>query len=191
MIRPTLVIFARAPIIGKAKTRLAADIGIVHAKRLYCAMTSRIIRNVSDPRWNVVLAVTPARYIGQVRGWDGQMQTGQVRGSLSARLAHMFASRKGPMGVIGTDAPQVRASDIARGFRFLRSNAAVFGPADDGGFWFMAMRAPVKPCVFDNVRWSSGHTLKDIQANIRGSVARLRTLVDVDDGPALRRVRQK
>ena len=42
MIRPTLYIMAKAPIMGRAKTRLAADIGVTHAKRIYRRMMSGV-----------------------------------------------------------------------------------------------------------------------------------------------------
>ena len=186
--KPHLYIFAKAPAMGKAKTRLAADIGKVHAHRLYRTMLSRVIRRVQDPRWETVLMATPARAIGTVREWEGLPQIPQVTGSLSPRLADVF-QYKGPTLVIGTDCPQVTRSDIADGFMALKKHAAVFGPADDGGFWLMGMKAPIKADVFENVRWSHVDTLSDIEANIDGSVHHLRTLIDVDDLKALRALR--
>ena len=186
--KPRLFIFAKAPAIGKAKTRLAADIGKVHAHRLYRAMLAKVIRQVQDPRWETILMVTPRRALGQVPEWDGLPQIAQVNGSLSPRLMAAF-KEKGPILVIGTDCPQVERNDIANGFKALRKNAAVFGPADDGGFWLMGLNGPVKPDVFDNVRWSHQDTLSDVEANIDGSVHHLRTLIDVDDLKALRALR--
>jgi len=186
--RPQLYIFAKAPAMGKAKTRLAADIGKVHAHRLYRTMLSKVIRRVQDPRWDTVLMATPVRAIGNVREWDGLTQIPQAKGSLSPRLLAAFANR-GPTLVIGTDCPQVTRDDIADGFAALRHHAAVFGPADDGGFWLMGMSGPVKADVFDNVRWSHEDTLSDVEANIEGSVHHLRTLIDVDDLRALRALR--
>ncbi len=186
--RPQLYIFAKAPAMGKAKTRLAADIGKAHAHRLYRTMLSKVIRRVQDPRWDTVLMATPARAIGNVREWDGLIQMPQASGSLSPRLLAAFA-HKGPSLVIGTDCPQVTRTDIAEGFKALKTHAAVFGPADDGGFWLMGMRGPVKPSVFENVRWSHAETLSDVEANIEGSVHHLRTLIDVDDLKALRALR--
>lgn len=184
--RPRLIIMAKAPIMGQAKTRLAADIGVVHAKRIYRAMMDRVIRQTSDPRWDSVLAITPKRYLGQVPEWAGTNQIPQVSGSLSPRLAAVFG-RKGPTLCIGTDCPQVTVQDIAKGFDMLRSHEAVFGPADDGGFWLIGLNGPARPGLFDDVRWSHAATLKDMEARINGPVARLRTLIDVDDLAALRK----
>jgi len=186
--RPRLYIFAKAPAMGKAKTRLAADIGKVHAHRLYRTMLSKVIRNVQDPRWDTVLMATPAQAIGSVREWEGLTQIPQASGSLSPRLLAAF-TQKGPTLVIGTDCPQVTRNDIADGFAALRHHAAVFGPADDGGFWLMGMNGPVSSAVFNNVRWSHEDTLKDVEANIDGPVHHLRTLIDVDDLKALRALR--
>lgn len=186
--RPKLYIFAKAPAMGKAKTRLAADIGKVHAHRLYRAMLSKVIRQVQDPRWETILMATPEREIGHVREWEGLTQIAQASGSLSPRLLAAFA-KTGPALVIGTDCPQVTRNDIADGFAALRQHAAVFGPADDGGFWLMGMRGPVKPSIFENVRWSHEQTLSDVEANIDGSVHHLRTLIDVDNLKALQAIR--
>jgi len=182
--RPTLYIMAKAPIMGRAKTRLAADVGVVHAKRIYRRMMSTVIRKVNDPRWETVLMVTPPLMIDHVPEWSGVTQIPQVSGSLSPKLAQVF-SRTGPTVVIGTDCPQVTASDIACAFRALRSGPAVFGPASDGGFWLMGTKAPLRPDTFDNIRWSSQHTLADISAKFR-EIAVLRTLTDVDDLAALK-----
>ena len=187
--KQTLYIMAKAPVMGRAKTRLAADIGVTHAKRHYRAMMSKIIRNVHDPRWDVVLAVTPPSALGHVPEWDGMDQVAQVSGSLSPRLAQVFA-RKGPTLVIGTDSPQITARDIAEGFMALKQHEVVFGPASDGGFWLMGANGPVQPARFDGVRWSTEHTLLDM-ADQFDDVGVLRTLTDIDDAAALKAYQQR
>ena len=62
---------------------------------------------------------------------------------------------------------------------------AVFGPADDGGYWLVGLkRRPALKNVFGRVRWSSEHTLGDTRANLAAHwrVAKLEVLTDVDDG---------
>lgn len=186
--RPRLYIYAKAPVMGRAKTRLAADIGQVQAHRLYCAMLSKVIRQVQDPRWDIIIMVNPAQAIGKVPAWRGLRQLPQVEGTLSPKLAQAFAN-KGPIIVIGTDCPQITRRDIAEGFKQLKRHKAVFGPAADGGFWLMGMNGPVKADIFDNVRWSHQDTLKDISTNIEGTIHHLRRLIDVDDLKALRALR--
>ncbi len=187
--RPTLFIVAKAPIMGRAKTRLAADIGPVHAKRLYRAMMAQVLRQVRDPRWDTVLAVTPPHLLGHVPDWDGVVQIPQVSGSLTPRLAALFA-RKGPTLTIGTDCPQVDATDIAAAFRGLKSYKHVFGPASDGGFWLMGANGPLPRAFFDGVRWSHKDTLSDVTDRTDGRFGVLRMLTDVDDLAALRLYRR-
>lgn len=185
MTRPQLYIFAKKPGMGAAKTRLARDIGPTHAQRLCRAMSAQILRKVTDPRWDTSLYIAPARAIGTVPAWDGFAQRPQPTGSLSPRLANVFSGEKRPVLVIGTDCPQISAQDIAGALNALRTVPFVFGPASDGGFWLMGAIAPLKPDVFDGVRWSSKHTLSDLEARLKGSVTKLRTLTDVDDAVGL------
>ncbi|MBL4869588.1 MAG: glycosyltransferase [Robiginitomaculum sp.] len=191
--KPLLIIFTKAPIMGKAKTRLAAGIGRVHAWRIYRAMCAKIFRNCTDPRWDTVLFVTPDDKIYSTFGgvWPERLpRIPQGSGGLSARLAKIY-THKGPLIVIGTDTPQQNRNDIAQGFKALKTHACVFGPATDGGFWLMGMDGPVPKNLFEDIRWSHPETLKDMQAKIIGPVTRLRRLTDVDDAKALRQVMEK
>lgn len=185
MMRPELYIFAKKPGMGAAKTRLARDIGVTHSQRINRAMSAQVLRHVTDPRWDTSLYVAPARAVGTVPAWDGMAQRAQPKGSLSPRLAEVFSGAKRPVLVIGTDCPQVSVRDIADALKALRTAPFVFGPASDGGFWLMGAVAPLKPGVFEGVRWSSEYTLRDLESRLRGGVAKLRTLTDVDDGEGL------
>ena len=187
--RPVLYVVAKAPIMGRAKTRLAADIGPVHAKRIYRALMGRVLKQVRDPRWDTVLAVTPPHLLRHIPDWNGFAQIPQVSGSLTPRLAALF-TRKGPTLTIGTDCPQVNANDIADAFGALRSHDYVFGSASDGGFWLMGARGPLPRGFLDQVRWSHDETLADVKGRTNGDYAELRTLTDVDDLKALRLARR-
>ncbi len=115
----------------------------------------------------------------------------QGSGDLGRRLARvMRAMPPGPVVVIGSDAPQVRAHDIATAFAGLRRADVVLGPSVDGGFWLIGIRQPEKIRPFENVRWSSTFTLADVLGNLtERKVLLLETLEDVDDGGSLQRLR--
>lgn len=185
----TLIIFVKAPLMGKAKTRLAADIGYVHAQRIYKSMTAQILRNVTNSKWQTILAVTPPRYLARLPMWGGFAQYPQVSGSLSPRLAQAF-SGTGKTIIIGSDCPQVKARDIDTAFKAIRPSRAVIGPADDGGFWLIGAMGPLRPSVFENIRWSTQHTLADMEKNLPQKPSYLQTLTDVDDLKALKTVRK-
>lgn len=195
--KPRLVVFAKAPFIGGAKTRLAAGIGKVHANRIYRAMVSTLLRNLQDPCWDIVLAVTPDRY--EMARFDGQFshiwpahvtRIAQGDGDLSARLGRVF-NAKGMTIVIGTDSPQIRRADIARAICEARQYGAVFGPAYDGGFWLVGFDGAAPKGAFQNVRWSSEYTLTDVVKNLPRPPGLLRSLIDVDNKAALIELRGK
>lgn len=59
--KPRLFIMARLPVAGRVKTRLAKRIGAVAATNRYRHLLAAILRAVgTDPRWETILAVTPA-----------------------------------------------------------------------------------------------------------------------------------
>lgn len=186
MTRPVLILFARAPRLGQVKRRLARGIGAAGALRFHRGQVARLARGPGrDRRWRTELAVTPDASARRGARWPGrQPRRPQGRGDLGARMAR--ALRRHRLAVlVGTDIPGIGACDIATAIRALRAGApAVFGPAEDGGYWLVGlgpMRRPADP--FAGVRWSGPHALADTLANIpRGPrrPALLRVLRDVD-----------
>lgn len=186
-----LVIFAKAPVIGGAKTRLARGIGKVGAWRIYRAMTARLVRRLRDKRWTRRLVIAPDRALA--RSFPGVWprdvaRAGQGGGDLGDRQARVFAER-GPICVIGSDAPGVTRGDIAAAFQQLKRHDAVIGPAEDGGYWLLALNGPAPRGLFEGVRWSHDQTRADLEARltVHGfSITRLRSLRDVDEAGDLR-----
>ena len=184
MIDRWLIVFARAPAVGIGKTRLAADCGRTAAWRIGRAMTARVLRSVQDPRWRVALAIAPDRAVQRLAPgvWPPHLpKIAQGAGGLGEKLERALR-RRGPTLVIGTDAPDVRASDVWAGFQALRSAEYVYGPAVDGGFWLIGAGRSLRAGSLSGVRWSTEHALADVQAQLSGSSRLLRTLADVDTG---------
>ena len=182
-----LVIFARRPRLGSGKRRLARDIGAIEALRFQRVMLARLLRRLGrDPRWTTWLGITPDRSGPWPRGIATLPQGGGDLGQRMARVARHMPP--GPVVIIGSDIPDIAASDIAAAFRALGSKSAVFGPARDGGYWLVGLRRrPRFIDPFANVRWSSVYALADTLANLAGKeAAMLRTLSDIDDGEAWR-----
>ena len=99
----------------------------------------------------------------------------------------------GPVAVIGADIPGITTQHIADAFHRLRSQDAVIGPAEDGGYWLIGLarrRAP-PPCLFANVRWSGPHARLDTLATLAGHrIGEAATLADIDTLRDLIRFRQ-
>lgn len=126
----------------------------------------------------------PQRRSAGIREYDGGIvRIEQGRGGLGARMQRIFDTcGRGPLIIVGTDIPFVTRDMLARAFRALRGADAVFGPAEDGGYWLVGLRRrPRTLSPFLNVRWSSPHALADTLANLRGRrVAFAETLFDID-----------
>jgi rSAM/selenodomain-associated transferase 1 len=179
--RDTAIIFARAPRLGTVKQRLARGIGARAALRFHRFTLFRLLRGLAaNRRFRTVVALSPdrARLALPVR----VARIGQGRGDLGRRMNHVF--RRFPRrraAIVGCDIPAAGVADLAAAFRALGRADAVFGPAEDGGYWLVAMgpRRPAAP--FADVRWSSSNALADTLANFAGRrVALLRRLADVD-----------
>ncbi len=176
--KPTLIVFARAPRLGRVKRRLAAEIGQAAALHFYRRTLMRLLaRVVRDRRWRVVLALTPdnARLAGRP-------SLPQGRGDLGVRMARVLARARGPAVLVGADIPALGPAQIARAFRRLRSADAVLGPAADGGYYLVGTRrGTFARWMFGAVRWSTPHALADTLANLRlRRVALIDRLADVD-----------
>ncbi|WP_244444265.1 TIGR04282 family arsenosugar biosynthesis glycosyltransferase [Lutibaculum baratangense] len=183
MERPTLVVMAKLPVAGAVKSRLAAEVGVAEATRFYRTTLRRTLMRLSpDRRWRTVLAVAPDRSARWA--WPcGVPACPQGRGDLGRRMQRiMDAIPPGPVVIVGSDIPGIRPRHIASAFRLLGRSDAVFGPAEDGGYWLVGLRRrPRVPQIFDSVRWSSDHALADTLANCQGlSVGFAATLPDVD-----------
>ena len=73
-LRPTVIVFLRAPHLGVVKQRLAAGIGMIEARRFYTETTHRLLRRIGPgPRWDVLLGVTPDRAAVQGRFWPNHL----------------------------------------------------------------------------------------------------------------------
>ena len=192
--RRHLIVFARAPVLGGGKRRLARDIGDVAALRFERLMLARLLRRLGrDRRWRLRLAVTPDRARHRKRLWPRGIQIiGQGRGDLGERMQRALAAcPPGPAMLVGTDIPALGSGHIGDAFRLLGWHDVVFGPAADGGFWLVgARRAPRLPPLFGEVRWSGPYALADVLANLprRVTVGFAATLDDVDDGASFRRL---
>lgn len=183
----TLILFVKAPVAGRVKTRLAREVGAGRAAALFRHMLERVYVAARGP-WRAVLAIDPPSAI-HLRAWPRNFdRMAQGKGDLGPRMKGAFAAFDGPTIIIGADAPGVRTRHVRQAFRALGRHDAVFGPAADGGYWLIGLSGRRSaPALFEGVRWSSEHaladTLKTLPANF--SVAYLETLQDIDEAKDL------
>jgi rSAM/selenodomain-associated transferase 1 len=172
-----LLVFAKTPKPGKVKTRLLAAVSAEVAAALHEACIADTLRFARKMRGCDVFLFAAGgtsyfRRLVKKRRSGGRVRVLPQRGAeLGARMENAFrkcfAMGYREVVVIGTDTPWMRAERVRQAFAALRTSDVVIGPAEDGGYYLLAMREMV-PGIFRGIPWSTervlGLTLKKIVA---------------------------
>lgn len=187
----TLLVVAKAPEPGRAKTRLAATVG----DRVAAEIAAAALLDTLDA---VAAAPVAARVVALAGDLDGAANAAEIRQRLASftviaqrgadfavRLAnaHADAATGFPVLQIGMDTPQVSADLLAGCARRLLETQAVLGPARDGGWWVLGVGEPAMAQCLRTVPMSAPDTgdltLKALRDN-GIDVATVEALADVD-----------
>lgn len=188
-----LQVFAKSPVAGRVKTRLAASIGDEAAAALYArlceltlttAVAARAARLIDEIElWCAPDADAPGfatfrdRYGIALRTQSGADLGARMRAALYSALA-----RGSRAILIGTDCPVLDLAYLARAVAALETCDAVFGPAEDGGYVLVGLARRID--AFTGIPWSAPNTMAATRAKI-GSLGavwqELPTLWDVDE----------
>lgn len=178
----TLIVIAKEPVPGRAKTRLAPELGADGAAALAEAALADTLATVAEtPAGSRLLALDGSRGEWLPEGFKVVPQRGD---GLGGRLAAAFADAGGPALLVGMDTPQLTPALVGDAVEKLcrAGTEAVIGPAADGGWWTLGLRRP-DPAVFEGVPMSEPHTGEAQIAALERlglSYSRLPVLRDVD-----------
>jgi uncharacterized protein len=198
--RPALVLFARAPVPGRVKTRLATALGEDGAVRIYRAFLEDAARAYGRGPWDAALYAESdpddAAFASIFR--EPWRRETQAPGDLGHRLAEAFRAERlrGARAVVavGSDHPAIPASALSELLESVcRGEDAALIPAEDGGYCAIALSRNVDPGdAFDEIPWSSPSTLERSVERMRErglSIALMDPAYDVDRPEDLRRLR--
>ncbi len=188
-----LVIMARYPQAGTTKTRLARTIGDAATLHLYRAFLTDLVIKFAGTEWDPYMTYTPAgidynafleslvpTHARRV-GVFPQQGAGLGERLLSAfRWTHKRGYRR--TIVIGSDSPHISADAVARARAALDDADVALGPAEDGGYYLIAMRQPHD--VFRDIPMSTDKVLQmtiDLAERQGLRVRTLETMFDVDE----------
>ncbi|WP_205699317.1 TIGR04282 family arsenosugar biosynthesis glycosyltransferase [Conexibacter sp. SYSU D00693] len=138
-----VVVMARQPVPGACKTRLEPLLGPDGCAALQAELVRHTV--ACCPRGRTLVATSGGDLAGLLP--PGTPTVAQEGAHLGERIAHAVGVAGTPATVIGTDLPSLRPADLAAAEAALEGHDVVFGPADDGGWWVCALRAPA-PEVF-------------------------------------------
>jgi uncharacterized protein len=190
----TLLVIAKAPVPGFAKTRLCPPATPEQAADLAAACLLDTLDAVrATPGTHPVVAMTgdlaAARRCGELRAALQECEVISQRGDgFPARLAAAHADTAArhpgrPVLQIGMDTPQITPELLAGATARLRGADAVFGPAADGGWWAIGFRDPRVGALLAEVPTSLSDTCDRTRKALldRGlRVGELPVLTDVD-----------
>lgn len=186
-----LLVMAKAPVPGLAKTRLARTIGDLAAAEVASAALLDTLEvcaaAVGADRCHLALAgdldeaVASVEIRDRLVGWSVRPQRGST---FADRLVHAHLDVDGPRVQIGMDTPQVEVTLLEALAGLLLDHDAALGPAEDGGWWALAARSGEACRPLIGVQMSRPTTYHDtLRALVAAgwSVGRAPTLRDLDE----------
>lgn len=157
-----LVIFAKAPLAGAAKTRLIPALGADGAAAMARRMLSHTQAQAlgagaqavelcmspapNDPAWRDVALPPTVECSAQGEG--------DLGARMNRALTRALALQQGPVLLMGTDCPALSHTRIAEAAHQLAQHDAVLLPAADGGYVLIGLPAPC-PALFTDMPWST------------------------------------
>jgi rSAM/selenodomain-associated transferase 1 len=195
-----LVVMAKAPVAGLAKTRLAPALGAEGAARLaqrfVQATLSAALEAGGEPGIGPpTLSCAPTARHPAFAPWANDRRItleDQAGGDLGQRMAAAFDrafERAEAALLFGTDAPALDAAQLRRAAAALHRHDAVFVPTLDGGYVLVGLRRAPRPAwvaLFDDMPWSTPQVMartRERLARLGLRAAELPPLADID-GPA-------
>lgn len=163
---PRVVVFARWPRPGAAKTRLIPALGPEGAAELHARLVERTltaVRGSGLPFELRTTGATPADF----QDWLGVPTVyDQGEGPLGERLER--ASPPYPCIFIGADAPDLTAAHLRDAASALAKAPVVIGPAEDGGYWLLGLAHRIEG-VFTDIDWGTDRVFAQTMTRLSGA----------------------
>lgn len=186
-VSPTLLVIAKAPVPGLAKTRIAATIGDEPAAALAAAALLDTLLTVTALGWPVTVAMTgelgDAANSAELRAALAATRVIEQRGDgFGERLvnAHLDADEGHGIVQVGMDTPQLTVRDYLDAGIEVRRGARVIGPAEDGGWWLLGLADPTEAKGLLEVSMSEPDTRTCTEAALGGDFLHLSRRLDMD-----------
>ena len=184
-----VAVFAKAPVPGEVKTRLAPLLGTDGAALLHAALVRRTLAVAAESGvgrvelWctpdasHPLFAACAAEFGAALRVQRGADLGDRMRAAFDAALGENAA-----LVLIGCDCPALDAAMLREAAAALAGHDAVIAPAEDGGYVLVGLSRP-HPGIFAGVEWGGSSVMADTRARLERAGARwkeLETLWDID-----------
>lgn len=156
--KQALIIFARNPVRGKVKTRLAATMGDNKALSIYQSLLEHTVQITQQLACDLYVFYADGILFNDIWSDEVYLKKNQVGNDLGQRMHHAFdfLFEKGyqKIIIIGTDCFELSSSILLDAFTVLNTNEVVIGPSEDGGYYLLGMRQ-FFPFLFEEKAWST------------------------------------
>ncbi|MGH7476230.1 MAG: TIGR04282 family arsenosugar biosynthesis glycosyltransferase [Longimicrobiales bacterium] len=202
MLPDRLIVFAKRPMPGRVKTRLVPPLTVDEAAALYDAILRDVVALAA--RQHAQLELWYQRGVGAREFFREHFPVVPLQpqggGELGEKLAdafqRSFASGAERVVIIGSDSPTLPESVLTGAFEALDDADLVLGPASDGGYYLVGLRAAAWPrgtVLFDHIPWSTPDVLRRTRERAEKKGLSLRALpgwYDVDGVEDLRQAQR-
>ena len=159
-----LLMFAKAPVAGKVKTRLTSHCSNEQASEIAKIIMRESLRLVTQ-NWpgQVYLSVWQDEnhpFIEDMISSFNIELLSQVSGDLGCKMSTAFDEVGFPAAIMGCDAPLVKPSMLKCAHAWLDEQKNVIGPSKDGGYYLIGLYRQTKR-LFENVSWGSADVLAE------------------------------
>ncbi|MCP3931543.1 MAG: glycosyltransferase [Bacteroidetes bacterium] len=155
-----LIVFARNPVLGKVKTRLAAGIGEKRALEVYKDFIHLVYEVSNALPFDKAVFFTEFPEKKWFPGYKRVLQSSRNLGeSMKDSFRWAFEKKYKKVYLIGTDCPYLTKYLLEEVNKQLDTHDFVLGPAEDGGYYLIGMNDYTTE-VFDNVEWSTSSVLQ-------------------------------
>jgi rSAM/selenodomain-associated transferase 1 len=184
-----VAVFAKAPVPGEVKTRLAPALGAEGASRLHEALVRRALETALAAGvgpvelWCAPDASHP--FFVECAAKMGVRLRQQAGGDLGHRMAAAFRAAlcdNARLVLIGSDCPALTPESLREAARALGEHEAVLAPAEDGGYVLVGLSGPDHG-IFDRIPWGGGEVMAQTRSRLRTagmSWTELGTFWDID-----------
>lgn len=195
-----ILVFARAPLPGRCKTRLIPALGRAGAARLHRLLVLRTLAAARASGLPVELWCAPDAshgFFAACRRDHGVRLRRQPSGDLGRRmalaLARVLREGAGAAVLVGSDCPAFTRRDFAAALAALRTHDCVLQPSTDGGYVLVGARR-LERRALAGITWSSGRELAQTRVRLERlslSAVEGAPLMDVDTPADYRAARRR
>ena len=180
-----LIIFAKNPRLGNAKTRLAASLGPQAALMIYQQLLDHTKQITKDLPVDKALYYSESPLPSELWG-DPYIHKKQCGGDLGDKMLEAFRwgfeQGYGRVCIVGSDCWELTGELVMQAFASLNEQQVVLGPTYDGGYYLLGMNE-LHSNLFQNKTWGSSRVMQETTEDLKRqglSYKRLSVLNDVD-----------